>query len=242
MSEASSRFTHSSEPDATVRREHTSETFQQTATIDYKSELIRKSIHLCSLSIPVIYFYISKATALFLLLPVSAAFLIIDLARYYHQPTAEWFYRWFGWLLRKREQDQQAKRLNGATNILFGSSLCVLIFPKIIAINAIAILIISDSTSALIGRRFGKHPFLSKSLQGTIAFFVSALLVVLIAPKIGRTTSEYLIWIAGAAMGAMVESLSIAVDDNISIPLSIGLVMWGLYTWLFPGIDLYRLV
>jgi len=211
------------------------------ATIDYKSEFIRKLIHLCSLSIPTIYFFISKTLALELLTPMFLGFLIIDLARFYHESTQAWFYRWFGWLLRKHESDSNSKRLTGATNILFSAIVCVLIFPKIITINAFAILIISDITSALYGRRFGKHPFLFKSREGALSFFVSAVIVVLIAPKIERLPMEYVVGIVAAAAGAVTESLSTTIDDNISVPLVIGFVLWALYAVLLPTVNLYAL-
>jgi dolichol kinase len=133
-----------------------------TATIEYNHELVRKSIHLFSLSIPTIYFFISKQLALCLLVPITAACIIIDITRYYIPSIAQWFYRWFCWLLRRHETNINKKRLNGASNVLISALLCVLLFPKIIAINAFAILVISDTTSALIGRRFGKHRFLAK--------------------------------------------------------------------------------
>jgi dolichol kinase len=218
-----------------------SEQLQSKATIDYKSEFIRKSIHLCSLSIPTIYFFISKQLALEILVPMFLAFLIIDLARFYLKPVQDWFYRWFRWLLRKHEIDHSTKRLTGATNILFSAIVCVLIFPKIITVNAFAILIISDITSALFGRRFGRRRFFQKSLEGAIAFFVSATAVVFLAPKVQGLILEYVIGIAAAAVGAVVEAASTTIDDNISVPLSIGFLMWALYTLLLPAVDLYFL-
>lgn len=218
-----------------------SELLEGGATIDYKYELIRKTIHLCSLSIPIIYFFISKQQGLMLLVPVAAAFFVVDLARYYHPPTRAWFYRWFGWLLRKHESDHTKKRFTGATNILLSAILCVFIFPKIITINAFAILIISDTTSALIGRRFGRKKFFSKSREGSLAFFLSAIAVVLVAPKIEGLPLEYIIGIIGGVVGTIVESLSVKIDDNISIPLSIGVAMWGLYALLLPSVNVFAL-
>ena len=212
------------------------------ATIDYRSEFYRKLIHLCSLSIPTIYYFISREFALELLIPIFLGFFIVDLARFYHPGTQAWFYRWFGWLLRKHESDSGTKRLTGATNILLSAIVCVLIFPKIITINAFAILIISDITSALFGRRFGRHRFFFKSREGAISFFVSAVVVVLIAPKIERLPMEYVVGIIAAAVGAVTESLSTTIDDNISVPLVIGFALWGLYALLLPAVNLYALI
>ncbi len=214
---------------------------EHNATIDYRYEVVRKAIHLLSLSIPVIYFFVSRETGLYLLLPIAAAFITIDLARYYIPAVSQWFYRWFGWLLRRHETDTKQKRLNGASNVLIAALLCVLIFPKVIVINAFAVLIISDTTAALFGRRFGKHRFLAKSLEGSIAFFITAVIVILIAPKINGTSEEYVIGIIAAAIGTVIEALPIKIDDNISIPLAIGFSLWCLYALFLPATNLWQL-
>lgn len=216
----------------------TSQALEQKATIDYKSELVRKGIHLCSLSIPVIYYHISQQLALTILIPLAGSFLIADIARHFHPAIARWYYRWFGWLLRQHEQDAGARRLNGATNILLSAVVCVALFPKIITVNAFAILIISDTTSALVGRRYGRRPFLNKTLAGTTAFLASALVVVLLAPKAAGLPEEYALWCAAAVAGAIAEAWITGVDDNISVPLTIGLVAWGLYRWILPELNL----
>ncbi len=214
---------------------------QNTATIEYKHELVRKAIHLCSLSIPIVYYFLSKQQALALLVPVTAAFLIVDTARYYSPAVSRWFYQWFGWLLRKHELDEDRKRLSGATNVLLSACFCVLVFPKIVTVNAFSVLIISDTTSALIGRRYGKRPFFRKSLEGSLAFFLSASLVILVAPKIDGLVAEYAIGVLASAVGAVVEAASVTIDDNISIPISIGAIMWILYAWLLPSVNLFRI-
>jgi dolichol kinase len=197
---------------------------------------------MCSLSIPIIYYFISKEQALWLLIPIASAFLAVDIARHHSEIVSRWFYSWFDWLLRKHERRGSAKRLSGATNVLLSACFCVLVFPKVIAINAFAILIVSDTTSALVGRRFGKRRFFNKSVEGSLAFFISALLVVLIAPKIEKLGMEYAIGIFASAIGAFVEAISGTIDDNISIPISIGFAMWLLYWALLPGVDLFHLV
>jgi dolichol kinase len=213
---------------------------EDNATIEYKHELVRKAIHMCSLSIPIIYYFLSKEQALWLLFPITAAFLAVDIARHYSEIVSRWFYHWFGWLLRKHEQDGSSKRLSGATNVLLSACFCILVFPKIITINAFAILIVSDTTSALIGRRFGKRRFFKKSLEGSLAFFISAVVVVLVAPKLQNLGAEYGIGAIASAVGAIVEAASSMIDDNISIPISIGFTMWLLYWFLLPSVDLFR--
>ncbi|MCK9409108.1 MAG: diacylglycerol/polyprenol kinase family protein [Bacteriovoracaceae bacterium] len=211
------------------------------ANIDYKAEIARKAIHFCSLSIPIIYYFIERDLALEILMPVTLGFLIVDLLRYYHQPTADLFYMVFRFMLRQHEQDHTSKRLNGATNVLIAATICVLIFPKLIVLTAIPILIISDSVAALFGRRYGKRKFLQKSVEGSLAFFVFALIVIYFTPKMEYSLSEYMIGAIAALVGTIVEAGSWKIDDNLSIPLSVGLVMWGLYFIVYPSVNLFSL-
>ena len=172
-------------------------------------------------------------------MPVTLAFLLVDLLRHFHPPTAKVFYSAFGWLLRTHEHGGESKRLNGATHVLISATLCVLVFPKLITITAFAVLIISDSAAALVGRRFGKKKFFNKSVEGSTAFFLSALIVIAATPKISAGAGEYFIAIVAAAIGTVVEALSIGIDDNLSIPLSIGTVMWILYDVFYPSLNLH---
>jgi dolichol kinase len=207
--------------------------------IDYKAEIIRKSIHLCSLSIPIIYYYISRQQALMLLAPITLVFLFVDLLRYFHAPTASVFYETFGWMLRSHEHDEKKKRLSGATHVLVSAMLCVIIFPKLITITSFAILIISDSAAALVGRRFGRRKFLNKSFEGSAAFFCTALIVIAATPKISADAGEYFIAVVAAGVGTIIEAMSVGIDDNLSIPLSIGVVMWLLYDVFYSSVYLH---
>jgi len=211
----------------------------EAATIDYKFEIIRKLIHLNSLSIPVIYYHIDKQLALIILIPLTFAFLVVDIIRYYNPQIADWFYKLFGFLLRDKEKDEKKKRLNGATNVLLSALFCVILFPKLIFVTAFSILIISDISSALIGRKFGRRKFFAKSLEGATAFFISASIVVFFTPKVEHHFLEYVIGIIAAFFGTLAESMSFEIDDNLSIPITIGTVMWILYTLLLPQINVY---
>jgi dolichol kinase len=208
-------------------------------TIHYRDELVRKLIHLSSLSIPIIYYFISKGIAAAILGVVTAIALLLDIGRHFHPSVGNIFYKIFGFLLRKHELDENQKKLNGATYVLIAALVGVLIFPKIIFITAFSILIISDSLAALIGRKFGRHKFLLKSLEGTLAFFISACIVVLFTPKIGNFPEEYTIGFAAAFVGAIIENISSRlIDDNLSIPLSVGFTMWILYLAILPKLEL----
>ena len=211
----------------------------ESATIKYRDEVVRKLIHLCSLSIPVVYYFISRTETLIILGSITAFALIIEVLRHFSAGFGKIFHSYFGFILRKHELDKKKKNLTGATYVLISALLCVFIFPKILFITAFSILIISDTMAALIGRKFGKHKFLSKSLEGTLAFFISAIIVIFFTPKIEGLYLEYLIGIIAAGVAAIVENISFGwMDDNLTIPVSVGLTMWGLYLWWLPHLDL----
>lgn len=207
----------------------------------YTAELVRKGIHLCSLSIPIIYLHITQAAALTILIPLTLVFVVVDILRYYHPPTRRLFHALFAWLLRSHELDHNRKRLNGASYVLISATLCIVIFPKVIVVTAFAILIVSDTLAALVGRKFGTQPFLGKSMQGAVAFFLSAVGVVILAPKVAELPAEYLIGFVGAVVGTIVESVSISIDDNLTIPLAVGATMWLLYVIFLPDVNIVAL-
>jgi len=207
--------------------------------INYKDEIIRKLIHLFSLLIPIIYYFVTRETAILVLSILSLLALILDIARYINPKIGKLFYQIFGFMLRKHELDHNKKKLNGATYVLLSALLCVIIFPKPIFITAFSILVICDSSAALIGRKFGKRKFLSKSLEGTLAFFISGIIVIFITPKIAYQPMEYLIGFIGVAFGAIVENICSGItDDNLAIPVVVGFVIWILYLFLLPQYQL----
>jgi dolichol kinase len=214
--------------------------FVDHGSINYRDEVTRKMVHLCSLSIPVISYFITKQSAVAILGILSAIALVFDVGRYFIPSWARIVNTIFGPIMRKHEMDSKKKNLNGATYVLLSALLCVWLFPKVIFVTAFTILIISDTTAALIGRKFGRHKFLLKSLEGTTAFFISAVIVIFLTPKIEcHNSTEYIIGIIAAFVGAIIENISFGwADDNLSIPISVGLTMWGLYHLFLPHLKL----
>jgi dolichol kinase len=142
-------------------------------------------------------------------------------------------------MLREHEKDSKKKNLSGASYVFLACTLSVLLFPKLFAITGIAVLILGDIAAALIGRKFGKHKFFFKSLEGTAAFFVVSSIVILIIPKVEGLLIEYFIGFAAVAVGALAENLSYGwADDNLTIPISIGLTMALLYRLFLPEMNL----
>ena len=216
-------------------------------TIDFKAELVRKGIHLLSLAIPAVYYFIPKTIALWILVPMTLIFVTIDLARYDVPLISRFFYRFFGFLLRRHEMDHKKHALNGATYMLISAVICVIIFPKFIMISSFTVLILADASSAVFGKRFGRHRIfpdkaIPKSYEGSLAFVIAGIVAVALTPKVGYLPVEYLIGIAAAIVAAAAEALSYnIVDDNIAVPIAFGLSMWALYIIFLPHVNLFFL-
>jgi diacylglycerol kinase (CTP) len=208
---------------------------------NFRAEVVRKLFHLISVIFPLIYFYSSKKFMLLILIPVTVLFLVVDIIRNFHKPSADTFFRLFGYVLRPHERSVQKKNLNGATWGLLTATFCVIFFPKYITIISFAILTFSDTASSLVGRRYGRTKFRGRSLEGGAAFVIVAIMVILATPKIEYEFGEYLICIVAAIVGAIAEILAgDKVNDNIAIPLSIGTVLWLLYYLVYPAMNIYK--
>ncbi len=198
--------------------------------ISYKNEILRKMIHLCSLSIPIIYIFVEREFALTILIPMALIAIIIDLASKKIKSLRNIYQKIFGSMLRKHEKKKKKILLNGASWVLIAAVLTVFIFPKIIAITAFSILIISDIAAALIGRKFGRTTLFNKSWEGTLAFIFSAILVVVIIGFVFSAPWSFFAFGSLAAIaGGFAEAASkiLRADDNLTIPICVGFVLWG---------------
>ncbi|MBP7543785.1 MAG: dolichol kinase, partial [Ignavibacteriaceae bacterium] len=106
---------------------------RQYSQIDYKFEIYRKMIHICSLSIPIIYYFIPKSVGLLILAGVLVVSLIVDIGRFVSPAFGKLIYRFLGSIFREHELDSSKKQLSGATWLLGAAILCIIIFPKGIA-------------------------------------------------------------------------------------------------------------
>ncbi len=94
-----------------------------------------------------------------------------------------------------------------------------LLFGKEPAIVSVVVLAVGDAFASMVGMRYGRTRMGSKSLEGSIAFFLSTFLVLLSFLGLWKA---FLICI----FSAVVEALPISVDDNFSVPLTAGFIYW----------------
>ncbi len=197
--------------------------------ISYKQEILRKTVHLSSLwMVAAIYFF--PRTWLILLF---GGLLVADIfVEYGFYKSWRWCRATYGFLFSKmlRIQETGGFHPSGAPYVLAAALLVTICFPKEIAMFALSVMLLSDTAAALVGRRFGRHKINegSKSLEGAAAFFAFALLTLLFFGVCFNFSETLLISGVIAVLladGAEVYEKQIGIDDNLSIPLTIGLVM-----------------
>lgn len=188
----------------------------------FRSELARKGIHLASALIPIAYaLWLPRPVMLNALGGCLALMFLIEILRSISPAFRDLFQQRAGFMLRSFEQ----QRLTGASYVLIAGFLAVLLFPKDVAIAVLVILSVSDSCASLVGMKFGGPRWAGKSLGGCLAFFLSALVILLVVLR-----APWPICVLGALVGMIVEALplqlgSYRIDDNLSVPLLTGLVI-----------------
>ncbi|MCK4605926.1 MAG: phosphatidate cytidylyltransferase [candidate division Zixibacteria bacterium] len=188
--------------------------------ISFRGELLRKATHMGALVIPGSYYFfrLTKGEMLTIMVPAAALMILIDIAR-----LRRWSF-WRGFARRILSpiirEHEMAGDFTGATYILLTVCATIAMFEMPIAVAALAFIIIGDSLAALIGRKFGRHRFWNKSLEGSLACLAGTLVVAALAPEIA-----WPIAVTGAVVATVVEALPLGVDDNVTVPILSGLSM-----------------
>ncbi len=188
------------------------------------SEYKRKLIHLFNLAIPFGYLYVFPEKWVFvkLLSILMVLFIIFDILRHKVAWVKSLFSLFIDSMLRSHEQEG---KLTGATWVMIGAVISIILFSKPVAIIALIFMSLGDSAAGLIGQRYGKHKIWNKSWEG----FFGGLFVCII---IGMNYSllPMTISLSGAVAAMVMEILPIPLDDNFKIPLGAGAIMMMLST------------
>ena len=116
--------------------------------------------------------------------------------------------------------------VSGGAYVLAAGLLLVLLFGRIPAAGALAVMLTGDAAAALIGRRFGRHRAPNnKSWEGVAAFLLVGYGA--LALYLGIVGADRACFLAGAvaifpAAAAELFEKQLRIDDNFSIPLIMG--------------------
>lgn len=187
-------------------------------------EIKRKTFHLSAIFFPFLYIFISKYMMCSILFVACSIILFIDIYKNHSAKIKELAETFFKPILRPQEKDGQFL-LSGASYMFSGLFLSALLFPKGLTINAWLILIISDSFAAIIGIVYGTKLSNGKSFAGSVAFFISAVLVSIFSYFIAPHKITIGAIIIACLATTIVEFFSsyIKINDNFTIPLTYSL-------------------
>lgn len=180
----------------------------------------------------IIYFsFLSHQHAVSILGTAACIVYIVEQIRINYPEYAATFKIVNKYLLRAEEQLKESAGMP----FVMGLLLTLLSFPKVVALCAIFTLAIADPMSAIIGIRFGKNKiFKRKSVEGSAAFFISTLAIIIFVFGSLYGHDVFIVSILGlivASVMTALELIPVRVDDNLTIPIATGLI-----TWLFAAI------
>jgi hypothetical protein len=127
--------------------------------ITFFQELLRKSIHLTSLSIPICYIFFQKESILMILIPFMICMVFVDITTRKNLFVRNIYLKLFGFMLRKHEIQSQEMLLNGASWVLVSSVLTIYFFLLFFFFFFFFFLFISFVVAAFFVRSFGKKHF-----------------------------------------------------------------------------------
>ena len=191
-----------------------------------KKEFYRKSIHLSSLWIPLVIYFMHPGFSVSLFALLLLGDVALEYANYKKYPWArQIFGMLFAKTLRNKETVHARFQATGSMYVLAAAILCTILFSRSVAVIALSVMLVSDTAAALFGKAYGSRKlYKNKSLEGTTAFFMSALLVNMVLSPIFPFNVASVIACLAATFAEMFED-KLDIDDNFSIPLVVGALL-----------------
>ena len=185
---------------------------------DYNRELPRKLLHLSSSIIPLSILFLSKEFILTVLAVIGFIFVLIDWLRIKQNKLVT---KYYNNIFQFMTRDKESNTLTGASYIFIVSLIVIYFCDKTVAFIALMMMSIADSLAALIGKKYGSViVYKNKTLEGSIAFFLSSVLIVTLVPDVSLHAS--IIAIFACTVGEVFSNDFI--DDNFSIPIIFSVV------------------
>lgn len=170
---------------------------------------------------------VSQSTAVTVLGAFLAVNLVGESIRLRNPVVNELCIRFFGPLLRTNE----VHRVSGMPYFVASALVAIAVFPKPVAVLALLYLALGDPIASLFGILYSRRSvriFDGKSLHGTAAAFaVCALATWLYLRSTGLQGLNLIrLTLLGGFAGALAELLPLELDDNFTIPIVSGFILW----------------
>jgi dolichol kinase len=197
--------------------------------------LMRKTWHMVmGMVIAFLYlFSIERGTAVVILSSVLGFDILMEAARLNSPRFNQQIMRFWGPFMRTCEVD----RVSGIPYYLAASVIAIGIFPKPVAVMSILFLAIGDPLASLVGILYGSRSVRlpgGKSLIGSAAGVLGCAIVAFVFMKYLGYANRDTLWVAliGGLAGGTAELLPLDMDDNFTIPVISGFVLWFAFLFL----------
>jgi dolichol kinase len=181
----------------------------------------RKLYHLVGgIGLLSLYYILGREHALMFYAVFFLIALGLDLTRLKIPAVNQFIFTRFGSFIRKNEEH----KLTGTAPYILGIGLSLYAYSPEVATAAVCFLAFGDVAATTMGERYGKTKIGDKSLEGSAAFIIAALVSGLFLQLIGVYLATG-VMILGAFIAAGVEIIPLPVNDNLAIPIVAGGVM-----------------
>ena len=178
--------------------------------------MYRKLYHLGGLIFPIIIILFSRKIAIYTSGTLFILVVLFDMFRLQWKELNLFIIK----KLPIRFKRKEVKNISGSPFFLGGCFITLLLFKPEYAIGGIIYLSIGDMIAVAIGKNFGKIKIFNKTLEGTLAFALSTLLLMMFLKYFGILNLKTTAIIMGSVISAIVEVLPLKIDDNLTIPLT----------------------
>lgn len=194
--------------------------------------IARKLWHV-SMGMLIVFIYLfsgmSTSTAVLILGSVLGFDLIVETARLRIPAVNEQVLRYWGPFMRSCE----IGKMSGTPYYILATLLAFAIFPKPVGILSVLFLAVGDPVASLVGILYGKNSVRiaqGKSLIGTLGGVIACTIVTFVFLKAYPVPVSDGAWVTlsiiGGIAGGTAELAPFDMDDNFTIPMISGFVMW----------------
>ncbi|MDX2082444.1 MAG: hypothetical protein SFV53_00435 [Rickettsiales bacterium] len=176
--------------------------------------------------VPVIYGILGKSLSVAIFAAITAIVVALDYMRHGNIAVKNLFEKIFNLVLKPEEIAKQ--KLSPASWLVIAICVNFLFFSPEIAVTAFLILAISDSSATIIGKKFPSQPFFEKTLNGSIAFLVTAVIILIFCGLIYHARFWfYFFGLFAVVVITLMEARPTftKIDDNFVIPIAFSTVM-----------------
>ena len=170
---------------------------------------------------PILSIFVTRKILLLSLGSISLIIFSIEAARFFYPKFNEIIYRRLHPVLKEDEKIG----LTGTTYLLVAALFVFAFFEKEIAAISLLFVSVGDLTAVIVGKRYGHIRVFNKSIEGSIACFLSCILIGAVFYFLGFIGS-FIVILAGAAAATLIELLPTRINDNLTVPVASAVVMF----------------